>query len=148
VRLRYGPGGQGDILLEPQDGAGFNLGDCFQGKRAEDEEKGSVRICDFWSWPKAKRFWFAAIGVDKSLRVILFGYKILLISMPNGCRLYIPQLHLTIAPKNPSIDIDIMIYLFCDMCFLDLPFSFAVNFKYYRAQYIYQILENQRGLII
>ena len=41
--LCAGSGGQGDILSELQDGAGVDIGDCIQGERVEDEDKGGVR---------------------------------------------------------------------------------------------------------
>jgi len=44
LRLPPGSGGQGDLLPELQDGAGVHDGDHLQGKRAEDEDKGGVRI--------------------------------------------------------------------------------------------------------
>jgi hypothetical protein len=44
LRLRAGPGGQGDVLSELQDRAGVNLGDRFQGERAEDKGQGGVRV--------------------------------------------------------------------------------------------------------
>ena len=44
VWLCAGPGGQGDLLSELQDRAGVDIGDCVQGKRAEDEDKGGVRV--------------------------------------------------------------------------------------------------------
>ena len=44
MRLPLGSGGQGDILSELQDGAGVHDGDRFQGKRAEDEGEGGMRV--------------------------------------------------------------------------------------------------------
>jgi hypothetical protein len=44
VRLCTGAGGEGDLLSELQDGAGFNDSDRIQGERAEDEGEGDVRV--------------------------------------------------------------------------------------------------------
>ena len=44
VRLCAGSGGQGDLLSELQYGAGSDIGDCVQGERAEDKDKGSVWV--------------------------------------------------------------------------------------------------------
>ena len=44
MRLCAGPGGQGDILSELQDRAGLDICGCVQGERAEDEDKGGVRL--------------------------------------------------------------------------------------------------------
>jgi len=43
VWICAGPGGQGNLLPELQDGAGLDIGDRFQRKRAEDEDKGGVQ---------------------------------------------------------------------------------------------------------
>jgi hypothetical protein len=44
LRLPVGSGCQGDILSELQDGSGVHDGDRIQGKRAEDEGAGGVRL--------------------------------------------------------------------------------------------------------
>lgn len=74
-------GDQGDILPELQDRAVVDICDCVQEKRAEDEDKGSVRI-------------FVNV-------VLARGFNILIILMLNMCRLYILQIHVPIGFKSP-----------------------------------------------
>jgi len=64
-----GSGGQGDILSELQERAGVDIGHCVQGERAEDGDKGGVRV-----------FVIAVLGR---------GLDLLIIRMLNLCCLYI-----------------------------------------------------------
>ena len=87
-----------EVSKEASTKAGSISSIAFKGS----EEKTRVRAaCVFVIVVLARGSASRTIGVDKSLRVILFSYKILLISMPNECHLFIPQIHLTIAFNNP-----------------------------------------------
>ncbi len=47
---------KGTYLSELQDGPGLDIGGCVQGERAEDEDKGGLRVFVMWFWQEVLIF--------------------------------------------------------------------------------------------